>query len=60
MALSEGGAWGEQVRPIVRGQPTWGEQLWSVLVWLSTGRCLMVTLVCLGVYLVLGCDVDHT
>lgn len=42
------------------GRPFWGEQLWSAFVWLSTGKCLMVTLVCLGVYPALGCDVDHS
>lgn len=51
---------GEQVGWIVWGQLIWGEQPWPVFMWLSTGRCLMVTLVCLGVYLALGCDVDHS
>lgn len=51
---------GEQVGWIVWGQPIWCEQLWSVFMWLSTGRCPMMTLVCLGVYLALGCDVDHS
>ena len=29
-------------------------------IWLSTGRCLLVILVCLGVYLALGSDVDDS